>query len=124
VVAVVVLNAAGNTLLAWGLKHVPERVGLNPVDYLRVMINPFVALGICLLILWLLTRMALLSWADLSYVLPVTGVGYVLVAILGKVFLDEQISAGHWLGTLLIVAGTALVGSTAHRTDLAKGNSE
>ena len=32
-----------------------------------------------------LSRMALLSWADLSYVLPVTSVGYVLVALIGKI---------------------------------------
>ena len=29
--------------------------------------------------------MALLSWADLSYVLPVTSVGYVLAALVGAV---------------------------------------
>ncbi len=28
--------------------------------------------------------MALLSWADLSYVLPVTSIGYVLVALVGQ----------------------------------------
>ena len=45
-----------------------------------------------LLILWLLSRMTLLSWADLSYVLPVTSIGYVLVALAGELFLHEAIS--------------------------------
>lgn len=85
------------------------------------MLNPYVALGIVLLILWLLTRMALLSWADLSFVLPLTGVGYVLAAVFGKLFLNESITSFHWLGTLLIFAGTAMVGSTDQQTGLRAG---
>jgi uncharacterized membrane protein len=70
-----------------------------------------------LLIVWLLSRMTLLSWADLSYVLPVTSLGYVLVALLGRWLLDERITATRWAGILLIVAGVALVGSgTAPQT--------
>ena len=113
--AVVSLNAAGNLSLAWGMKHT-EGVSLNPLGYLRAMLNPYVTLGTILLILWLLTRMALLSWADLSFVLPITGVGYILAAALGYFFLNEGITGMHWTGTLLIFAGTAMVGSTSERT--------
>jgi uncharacterized membrane protein len=61
--------------------------------------------------------MTLLSWADLSYVLPVTAIGYVLVALLGRVFLAEQIPVKRWAGIVLIVAGVALVSlGTAPRT--------
>ena len=56
----------------------------TPLDYITVLFRPWVALGVLLLILWLLSRMALLSWADLSYVLPVTSIGYVLVALAGQ----------------------------------------
>jgi drug/metabolite transporter (DMT)-like permease len=50
-----------------------------------------------------------LSWADLSYVVPVTAVGYVLVALVGRWLLNEQISARRWTGIGLIVAGVSLV---------------
>lgn len=116
VFAVVVFNAVGNLSLAWGMRHISEMVGINPVGYLRAMLNPFVALGIVLLILWLLTRMALLSWADLSFVLPLTGLGYILAAVLGHMFLNETIAFGHWVGTVLICCGTALVGMTDQQT--------
>ena len=33
-----------------------------------------------------------MSWADLSYILPVTAIGYVLSALAGKLFLAEHIS--------------------------------
>lgn len=99
------------------MKHVTESVGINPLHYLRAMLNPAVAGGIILLVLWLLTRMALLSWADLSFVLPLTSLGYVLAAVLGKVFLNEAVTPGHWMGTILIFAGTLLVGSTQSKTN-------
>jgi drug/metabolite transporter (DMT)-like permease len=82
------------------------------------MLNPFVALGIVMLILSLLTRMALFSLADLSFVLPVTAVGYIIATFLGKTFLHETVTAQRWAGTVLIVLGAALVGSGEHRTEL------
>jgi uncharacterized membrane protein len=110
VLLVVLSNAFGNFLLTWGMKHRGETLAPTVASYIRAIFTPWVALGIVLLILWMLSRMALLSWADLSYVLPVTAIGYVASAVLGRFFLDEQITPGRWIGTLLIVAGTALVG--------------
>jgi len=110
------LKAAGNSWMAWGMKQVPERMSMNPALYLRAMLNPFVAMGIAALILALLTRMALLSLADLSFVLPVTAIGYVIAVFIGKAFLHETVTRQRWLGTLLIFGGAVLVGSTSRNT--------
>jgi uncharacterized membrane protein len=110
------LKSVGNSSMAWGMKQVPEKMSMNPALYLHAMLNPFVAMGIVALILALLTRMALLSLADLSFVLPVTAIGYVVAVMLGKVFLHEAVSSQRWMGTLLIFAGAALVGSTSQKT--------
>jgi uncharacterized membrane protein len=110
------LKAAGNSAMAWGMKQVPEKMSMNPALYLRAMLNPFVAFGIVALILALLTRMALFSLADLSFVLPVTAVGYVIAVLIGKVFLQETVSRERWLGTMLIFCGAVLVGSTSRNT--------
>lgn len=115
-VITILANVLGNFLMSWGLKQRGAALGGSALEYLRVMADPWVAGGISLLILWLLSRMALLSWADLSYVLPITSIGYVLTALLSRAFLGEQVSGPRWAGTLLIVAGTALVGSTSVRT--------
>jgi uncharacterized membrane protein len=115
-VIVVLANSFGNFFMSRGLKGRGSALGGSALEYILVLFNPWVALGVGLLILWLLTRMALLSWADLSYVLPVTAIGYVLNALMGRVFLGEHVSAARWAGTVLIVAGIALVGSTAVRT--------
>ncbi len=106
---VVLSNAVGNLFLTIGMKQQAASLG-TPLSYITAIFQPLVALGIGLLIIWMLSRMALLSWADLSFVLPVTALGYVLSAILGRVFLEEQISARRWGGIFLIVAGVALVG--------------
>jgi drug/metabolite transporter (DMT)-like permease len=112
----VFLRPLGNLSLAWGTKHFPQVLSLNPMVYLRAMVDPFVALGIAMLILALLTRMALLSLADLSFVLPVTAIGYVLATLFGQVFLHEAVSAQQWMGTVLIFMGTGLVGTTPQNT--------
>lgn len=117
VVSVIFFNAVGNLVLTLGLKQVPEHLGMNPLGYIEAMVHPAVAAGIALLIMWLLTRMALMSWADLSFVLPVTAAGYVLATVLGHLFLNETVSPERWAGTLLIFAGASLVGlSASHET--------
>ncbi len=113
---VILTQVLGNFALSWGLKHEMEGLSLSPLTFLRAIFTPYVLLGISLLIIWLLTRMTLLSWADLSYVLPVTSIGYVLNTVIGKYFFDEKITPARWLGTLLIVAGIVLVGTTCPRT--------
>ncbi len=115
---VVFCNVFGNFFLKWGM---PPELS-SPLEFITVLFRPWVSLGVLLLIVWLLSRMALLSWADLSYVLPVTSVGYVLVAIVGKVLLNEQITARRWSGIVLIVAGVALVSAaTPPQTARKKG---
>jgi len=110
---VVFSNVFGNFFLKRGM---PATLA-TPLDYITVLFQPWVALGVLLLVVWLMSRMALLSWADLSYVLPVTSVGYVLVAIAGKVLLHEQVTLKRWAGIALIVAGVALVsGGSPPRT--------
>jgi drug/metabolite transporter (DMT)-like permease len=119
VVAVTVLAGVfGNFFMSLGLKSRATLLSLSPWPYLEAFLNPWVALGVGLLILWTLARMTLLSWADLSYVLPVTAIGYVLTALLGRFLLLEEVSWQRWAGIALIVGGIALVRLTPIRTTL------
>jgi uncharacterized membrane protein len=113
--AIVVLsNVFGNFFLKMGM---PADLP-TPLSYITVIFRPWAALGVALLIFWMLSRMTLLSWADLSYVLPVTSIGYVLVAISGRFFLNEQITPARWTGILLIMSGVTLVSiGTAPRSE-------
>ncbi len=113
---VVSSNALGNLFLTRGMKAFPGTLSLSPVPYISAIFSPWVAAGVALLIVWMLSRMALFGWADLSYVLPVTSMGYVLSALMGRYFLGEHVSLRRWAGTIFIVAGTAIVGRTAVRS--------
>ncbi|HXJ44328.1 MAG TPA: hypothetical protein VNH18_33885 [Bryobacteraceae bacterium] len=114
--AIVVLsNVAGNSLLTHGMQQLGDP-GNSPLALIGALFHPWVAAGVALLILWTLSHMALLSWADLSYVMPVTAIGYVLAALSGRFILGEEISVYRWTGVFLITLGVMLVGTTKPTT--------
>jgi drug/metabolite transporter (DMT)-like permease len=117
-VVVVLSNVFGNFFMKRGM---PAELP-TPLSYITVLFQPWVTLGVLLLILWMASRMALLSWADLSYVVPITAVGYVLVALVGRLLLHEQISAKRWTGIVLIMAGVALVGGGSAPQTASRGS--
>lgn len=117
---VILTNTFGNFCIARGMKRLAAPAN-SAAGLIAAIFTPWVALGVTLLILWLLSRMALLSWADLSYVLPVTSLGYVASALMGHYFLGEHITMARWSGTALIVTGTVLVGMRGRHAATAGG---
>ena len=113
---VIVANALGNVVLGYGMEQVGSIASYSPADLicsgLQAMTNPWVLAGVGLLLLFFIAHAIVLSWVDLSYVLLVTSIGYVLVAVLSWGFLGEKISETRWAGTLLVTLGVALAGST------------
>ncbi len=117
---VIVCQVGGNSLLSWAMKRDP--LGLpaplrailpfEMPEWLLPMFSVFLWLGVGMLVVSLLSRMTLLTWADLSFVAPVTALGYVLNVVAGAVLLGEVVDAKRWAGSLLVVAGSALVGIT------------
>ena len=113
VAMVVCGNLLGNVFLRAGMRRAPVLSSLSAGPYLQALLNPWVEAGVLLLILGLASQLALLSWADLSYVAPVTSIGYVLAALAGKVFLGEPLSRPRWAAIALIAGGVLLVTRTA-----------
>lgn len=108
--AVIVLNAAGNCCLSVGMRS------RSAADFAGAMTSPWVIAGIVLLIGWLISQLSLLSWADLTYVLPITAASYVGSAALGAFVLREHVTTSRWAGIALIAAGIVIVGRTRPRT--------
>lgn len=109
-------NTFGNLLLTTGMHQVGPTISVSPLTYIHVLRNPWVLSGIVLLAVWLLANLSLLSWADLSYVLPITAGGYALAAILGWLLLGEIVTIVHWTGIGLITCGAVLVSRTPPHT--------
>src|SRR2546423_7506647 len=78
-------------------------------DMLLAITDPFIVLGILLLLAFFACYTTALSWADLTYVLPASSIGYVLLALIAKFLLHENVSTTRWLGILLISAGVGFV---------------
>ncbi len=113
---VVGTTVAGCYALARGLRHVGGFASWSPVPYIEASVHFWIAVGVILMVMWLIARLALLSWADLSYVLVVTSFSYVLSAVAGAVGLNEKVTWIHWLGICLITLGVALVAYTPPHT--------
>jgi uncharacterized membrane protein len=64
----------------------------------------------------LLCHMLVLSWADYSFVMPFSGLGYVLVPVVGVLWFGEVVHTARWIGIGLIVFGVVLVGRTPPAT--------
>ena len=115
--AAILANSIGSVCLSKGMKQFPansqilDRAGLASAGW-NVLSNPWIIIGVLFLLIFLATYMTALSLADLSFVLPATAPGYILTAILSRVFLHELISPWRWAGTLFIVLGTWLVART------------
>ena len=112
----VLANSLGSVCLSKGMKDFGAQEALGavwlPKAALHVVSDPWMILGIALLLVFLASYMAALSWSDLSFVFPATAPAYILTALFSKLFLNEMISPTRWLGTLLIVMGTGLVTRT------------
>jgi drug/metabolite transporter (DMT)-like permease len=104
-----VFAAAGDSMLSQGMKQ----AGGVSLQHLQGVIlalrNPWVAGGIILLLAFFASYTNALSWADLTYVLPATSLGYVLLALVARFALHEQVSPLRWMGIALISGGVSFV---------------
>jgi drug/metabolite transporter (DMT)-like permease len=106
---VVLFASVGDVLLSRGMKQIGEISAHNFHSLFSAVLNPWVAGGIVLLILFFVSYLSALSWADLTYVLPATAIGYVFMALMARFFLHEQVPALRWIGIVLITAGVGFV---------------
>jgi uncharacterized membrane protein len=107
--AVMLTAAVGDTLLSHGMTQVGPVTFAHLGLLFTAMKNPWVVAGILCLLGFFASYLTALSWADLTFVLPSTAFGYVVVALLSKFWLHETISPYRWAGILLIVCGVGFV---------------
>jgi len=108
-VAIIVFASCGDTSLSYGMKRVGAISAARWTELIAAVLNPWVALGIVLLLGFLASYLSALSWSDLTYVLPATSLGYVLLALLSIALLHEKVTLARWIGILLVSSGVAIV---------------
>lgn len=105
----------GDTCLSRGMTALPSVSLDHPATLIAAVFTPWIALGIAFLIGFFASYLTALSWADLTYVLPATAFGNVIVELLSRFWLHETVSGQRWLGVILITVG---VGFVAHGPSL------
>jgi bacterial/archaeal transporter family protein len=116
-IALVVLsNSVGNVSLGIGMKHMPDFQAASILNYLMSLVtNRWLVMGTALLMIWTIVQLSMFTWADLTYVLPVTASIYIVTAILSKFFLDEHVSSCRWAGLAVISCAVLLVTENSPR---------
>jgi drug/metabolite transporter (DMT)-like permease len=121
---VTVFAAAGDSMLSHGMKQTGN-ISLNHLQgVIFAILNPWVAIGILLLLAFFATYMTALSWADLTYVLPATSLGYVILALVARFLLHEHVSPLRWLGIALITGGVGFIAGGPELTKHPKHGTE
>jgi drug/metabolite transporter (DMT)-like permease len=115
--SVALFAAIGDVLLARGMRDIGQVSLANWHHTILALANPWIIVGTLCLIAFFGTYLAALSWADLTYVLPATSISYVVMALLGKYMLSEQISLSRWAGIALITLGVGFVATANSRTE-------
>jgi len=104
---VIVCAACGDVSLARGIRAFGAVTLANLPTLYIALFNPWIGLGILLLIGFFVSYLSALSWADLTYVLPATSLSYILMVLLAKFFLHEHVSRTRAVGAVLVAAGVA-----------------
>jgi uncharacterized membrane protein len=104
------LGGLGHVILSKGMKVVGAGTDGSPLG--RTLSNPWVLLGVALQAAFFFIYMALLSREDVSKVLPLTTLNYIIVAVLAQLMLSEPVTPLRWTGIGFIVLGVFLVART------------
>lgn len=106
---VAVCAPLGDSCLSRGMTAMPTISLAHPEALIAAVFTPWIAAGIALLIGFFASYLTALSWADLTFVLPATAFGNVIVAFLSRFWLQETISLERWAGIVLITLGVGFV---------------
>lgn len=111
---------AGNVCLSKGMQAVGSLETFDPASlwafFTGAVLNPWVVGGILLELANYFLWLAVLSWSDVSWALPLNALEYILVALAAAAFLGERVGPVRWAGIVLIASGVFLLyGSWDHR---------
>ena len=117
----VTFGSSGDVMLSQGMKKLGELQSWAPGSAIAYFTRAFesgtIWLGISFLMLFLVSYMLVLSWADFSYVSPASAIGYGVVALMGYFLLGEHVPTTRWIGVGLICLGVFVVGGTHPSTN-------
>lgn len=112
-IAGLVCEAIGVVFLSQGLKQIGDIKVVTGAEIWRVVkagaTKRNLILGVALEAAFFLVLLGLLSRSDVSFIWPLTAIGFVLTTLAAKWVLHEEIPPLRWAGVLLIMLGAGLI---------------
>jgi drug/metabolite transporter (DMT)-like permease len=112
-VLIVVVGTAGELCVSRAMKQIGEVHDFRPRAIVRVLARAlrlkWLWIGIALMTVSFFSLLAILSFENVSFVVPVSALGYVAGALGGRFFLGERVNWRRWAGILLVCVGVTLV---------------
>jgi drug/metabolite transporter (DMT)-like permease len=110
---VIMAGSSGDVCVTRGMKKIGEISDFRPAALMnaawRVMRNGYIWLGVFSKTVAFFSFLALLSRADLSWVVPAAALTFVVDTLAAKYFLGEHINRLRWAGTMCVGLGVALI---------------
>ena len=109
-----IVESVGVALLSGALKGIHGAHRFSAGEIGRVIVegatNPKMVLGVALEAVFFGILLYMLSQRDVSFVWPLTSLGFIFTTLSAAFFLNEKVSVLRWVGVLLIAAGAGLTG--------------
>ena len=110
---IVIAGQLGDLSLSVGMKTVGEVKSFTPTNVLRFLGRAlkvkWLWIGIGLMAVAFFSLLALLSWANVSLVVPATAASYAVGAMGAQFLLGEHVNRRRWIGVIIVCLGVALV---------------
>jgi drug/metabolite transporter (DMT)-like permease len=110
---IVVAGTGGELCVSRAMKSIGEVHDFSPKSIigfvLRSMRLTWMWLGIALMSLGFFSLLAILSFQEVSFVVPVSALSYAAGAFGAKAFLGERISRNRWVGIAVVCIGVTIV---------------
>jgi drug/metabolite transporter (DMT)-like permease len=110
---IIVFGTVGEIFVSRAMKETGEVKNFRPVALVEVILRAlrvkWMWLGVGMMAIGFFSLLAVFSFENVSFVVPVTALSYVVGALGGRFFLGERVSLQRWIGILLVCAGVTLV---------------
>jgi len=110
---IVVAGTAGELCVSRAMKSIGEVHDFSPKSILSFILRssrlPWMWLGVALMSVGFFSLLAILSFQEVSFVVPVSALSYAAGAFGAKAFLGERISRNRWMGIAVVCLGVTIV---------------
>jgi drug/metabolite transporter (DMT)-like permease len=110
---IIIVGTGGELCLGRAMKETGELERFRPSAAIKLLWQAlhvkWIWIGVAMMATAFFSLLLLLSFEDVSFVVPVTALSYLVGAIGGTFFLGERVSWQRWIGIALVCIGVTLV---------------